>query len=69
MEVLGQDVEEEDDDEKVEGIERPAEKASRNGVPAVKGFGDTRCREVSHWLEPNAQSAAERRYQKQARSE
>jgi hypothetical protein len=35
VEVGGQRVEEEDDDEEVEGVERPAEKASAHRVPAV----------------------------------
>ena len=35
MKMLRQDVEQEDHDEEVEGIERPAQKASRNGVPAI----------------------------------
>ncbi len=35
VEVLGQRVEEEDDDEEVEGVERPAKKAGGDSVPAI----------------------------------
>ena len=35
VEVLGQRVEQEDDDEEIEGVERPAEKAGAHRVPAI----------------------------------
>ena len=35
VEVRGQRVEQEDDDEEVEGIKRPAEKAGAHRVPAI----------------------------------
>ena len=38
VEVLGQGVEQEDDDEEVEGVERPAEKAGGDGMPAGRAF-------------------------------
>ena len=38
VEVLGQGVEQEDDDEEVEGVERPAEKAGGDGMPAGGRF-------------------------------
>ena len=41
VKVLGQRVEEEDDDEEVEGVERPAEKTGSHGMP-VFGVGATR---------------------------
>ena len=38
MKMLGKNVEQKDDDEKIKGVESPAEKAGGNSVPSIGGL-------------------------------